>query len=104
MNQYNLFQKLVEQELRVSLTPEHQFNPKRKWRFDYAILSHKVAIEIEGGIYSNGRHTRPKGYIGDMDKYNSAQCLGWIVLRFSSTSIMKKETLDTICDALNIRS
>ena len=65
------------------LIPEFKFHPVRKWRFDWAILEHKIAIEIEGGAYSKGRHTRPIGFINDMEKYNAAAVLGWYVLRYT---------------------
>jgi len=42
-----------------------------------------LAIEIEGGIWSRGRHTRGKGYHQDCEKYNEATILGWRILRFT---------------------
>lgn len=63
-------------------TPEYTFHPHRKWRFDYAWPLHKVAVEIEGGAFTQGRHTRGAGFIADMEKYNAAVLLGWRVLRF----------------------
>ncbi len=59
--------------------PEHRFHPDRKWRFDYAWLKLKVALEIDGGAYSQGRHTRGKGFIKDQEKRNEALLLGWKV-------------------------
>ncbi len=35
---------------------EYRFHPVRKWRFDFALLNQKVAIEFEGGIFINGGH------------------------------------------------
>lgn len=55
----------------------------KDWRFDVAIPSLRIAIEIEGGIHTGGRHTRGKGYAGDVDKYNAATVLGWKVLRYT---------------------
>ena len=46
-----------------------------------------VMIEVEGGIWSNGRHTRGKGYLGDMEKYNAATMMGFQVLRFSTEQV-----------------
>lgn len=62
---------------------EYRFHPERKWRFDFAFPEHKVAVEIEGGVWSHGRHTRGSGFVKDCDKYNSAAILGWRVLRFT---------------------
>lgn len=67
----------------LELIYEYRFHPKRRWRFDLAIPEHKIAIEIEGGAWSNGRHTRGKGFIKDMEKYNAATVLGWKVLRYT---------------------
>ena len=60
---------------------EVRFDPSRRWRFDYASEARRIAIEIEGGVYSRGRHTRPKGFLGDIEKYNAATLQGWRVLR-----------------------
>lgn len=62
--------------------PEYRFAPPRKWRFDYAWLDNKVAVEIEGGLWIQGRHNRAEGMIKDMEKYNMATFLGWKVFRF----------------------
>lgn len=67
----------------------------RKWRFDYVIVADRriegrgVAIEIEGAIWAKGRHTRGKGYQGDLDKYNHATMMGYRVLRFSTEDVLR---------------
>lgn len=61
---------------------EWKFCSDRRWRFDYAFLATNVAIEIEGGMWIRGRHVRPLGYEKDMEKYNRAAELGWLVLRY----------------------
>lgn len=69
---------------------EHRFKPPRRWRFDYANERLMLAIEVEGGIFSRGRHVRGVGYIKDMEKYNAAILLGWRLLRYAphQTAIM----------------
>lgn len=79
---------------------EYRFAPPRKWRFDFAYPKRKLAIEIEGGIWSNGRHTRSSGYIKDMAKYNEAARLGWQVLRFTTEQAKSGYALQVIEDAL----
>jgi very-short-patch-repair endonuclease len=68
---------------------EHRFHPERKWRFDLAWPDRKLAVEVEGGVYANGRHNRGKGYENDAVKYNQAQLLGWRVLRYSTGQAKK---------------
>jgi len=63
------------------LVEEHRFHETRKWRFDFAHLNSKTAIEIEGGVWSGGRHTRGAGYAKDAEKYNEANFAGWAVIR-----------------------
>ena len=75
---------------------EFRFNPKRKWSADFAIPSERLLIEVEGGIFSGGRHTRGAGFMGDMEKYNSAAMLGYRVLRYSPTQL--KEYRKVIAD------
>lgn len=73
--------------LKITFEQEYKFHPKRKWRADFHIVGKKILVEVEGGVWSNGRHTRGKGYIGDMEKYNAAVVMGYQVLRFSTEQV-----------------
>ena len=66
---------------------ELKFHPVRKWRFDFAFPDRMVAVECEGGVWTQGRHTRGSGVVADMEKYNEAACMGWSVFRFDAGSI-----------------
>lgn len=79
---------------------EFRFHPTRKWRFDWCWPDQKFALELEGGVYANGRHTRGKGYENDCRKYNSALLLGWKVLRV--TTGMRPELRDLLVAALSV--
>lgn len=96
MGSYSVFKSYVEQSLGCVLTQEHRFHPKRRWRFDFAIVNKKIAIEVEGGVFTKGRHTRGTGYIKDMEKYNHAVAFGWRVLRFTPNQLMTTECLEII--------
>jgi len=63
---------------------ELKFHPKRKWKFDFAWSKQKVALEIHGGVWSNGHHVRGQGFIDDREKVGAAQELGWIVLEYAT--------------------
>lgn len=73
--------------MKINFEREFKFCPDRKWKADFYLIGRMVLIEVEGGIWSGGRHTRGKGYIGDMEKYNTAQNLGYKVLRFSTEQV-----------------
>lgn len=62
---------------------EYRFSPKRRFRFDLAWPKNKLAVEIDGGVWSGGRHTRGAGFERDAEKLNLAISLGWKVLRFT---------------------
>lgn len=70
-------------------TREHKFCTNRRWRFDFAWVDKKIAVEIEGGVWSGGRHTRGMGFIADCEKYNEALFLGWRVFRLTNESMTK---------------
>ena len=59
---------------------EYRFHPTRQWRFDLAWPDAMLACEIDGGIWTDGRHTRGAGYRNDCIKGNEALLLGWRVL------------------------
>ena len=77
---------------------EYRFHPVRRWRFDFAWPDQKVAVEIEGGVYNGGRHTRGKGFEGDCIKYNTAQLMGWTVLRFTTGQVKDGYAIDTMLE------
>lgn len=70
---------------------EHRFHPVRRWRFDLAIPSRMVAIEVDGGVWSGGRHSGGAGQIKDMEKHNHAAMLGWRILRFTPRQMRESE-------------
>lgn len=72
---------------------EHRFHDKKLWRFDFANLELKLAIEIEGlcAAGQKSRHTTIKGYQNDCEKYNAAALLGWTVLRYTYRTLYQIE-------------
>jgi hypothetical protein len=59
----------------------------KDWRFDFAWPEYLIAIEIEGGQWSNGRHQRGKGFEDDCEKYNAAAFYRWSVFRFTTNMV-----------------
>lgn len=64
---------------------EFRFAVPRRFRADFRFG--KVLVEIEGGEWTRGRHTRGRGFTADCIKYNLATLCGWRVLRFSGEMI-----------------
>ena len=70
-------------------TEEYRFHPVRRWRFDFAYVDRRLAIEIDGGQWKprGGRHASD----GDREKLNAAAVLGWRVLRYSGAMLKNPE-------------
>ena len=66
---------------------EYRFHPVRQWRFDFAIPSARVAVEVNGAVWTNGRHSRGSGLVKEYEKMRAAALLGWRVLPFTSAEI-----------------
>ena len=79
---------------------EFRFHPERRWRFDFAWPDRKVAMEVEGGVWSGGRHTRGAGFEGDCEKYNIAVLAGWKVLRVTARHIKSGAALEWLESSL----
>lgn len=96
----DFFTLLCRSDLKVECVKEHKFHPTRKWRFDYALPEHKIAVEVEGGVWTGGRHTSPKGFLNDMEKYNTATIMGWRVLRTVPDELCSNATLNMIRESI----
>lgn len=68
---------------------EFRFHPTRRWRFDFCWPNERIALEVDGGVWSGGRHTTGKGFEGDCEKVGEAVALGWRVLRVSTGQLNK---------------
>ena len=78
---------------------EQRLVPGRKWAVDFVwpnpkfdllngtinnydlLWYHGLILEVEGGAYKQGRHTRGTGFEGDCEKYNALAALGYRLIR-----------------------
>jgi very-short-patch-repair endonuclease len=79
---------------------EYRFHKERKWRFDFVLPKSRIAIEIEGGIWKRGAHTRGKGFEEDAEKYNAAAKLGFLVLRYSTDMVLAGQAINDVLEML----
>lgn len=96
----DLFTATVRSDLGAECVREYRFHPTRRWRFDYAIPAHRVALEVEGGVWTGGRHISPTGFLGDMEKYNAATLMGWRVFRTTPQALHSAATLAMLREAI----
>lgn len=79
---------------------EYRFHPSRRWRFDYCWPDKHVALEVDGGVWTRGRHTRGSGWLKDTEKLNEAAARGWRLLRTTPDTLCSPETLRVLTLAL----
>jgi len=80
---------------------EYRFHPRRRWRFDLAWPEHRVAVEIQGGIYmAKSGHNTAAGITRDCEKGNEAIVTGWKVLHVTREQIENGAAIDWIRRAL----
>lgn len=80
----------------AAFEPEYRFSPPRRWRFDFAWLALTLACEVEGGLWTRGRHTRGAGYEADCEKYAHALLAGWRVLRVTPRQVASGQAVSWI--------
>ena len=68
---------------------EHQGIEGRKFRFDFAWLKERVAVEVQGSTWVTGGHSTGAGIERDCEKLDLAACAGWRVLLFTSSQIRR---------------
>lgn len=84
----------------VEAVREHEFWPGRKFRFDFAVIPQKLAIEVQGGTRSGGRHTRGDGYERDCEKSAHAVIAGWRVIPVTGEQVTSGKAIQWVLAAL----
>ena len=99
-NKGSVLEREFLSQIRANKLPEPErevfFHPTRKWRFDFCYPDLKLAFEIDGATWSNGRHNRGQGYEDDCVKLNEAALLGWTVLRFTGDMVKDGRALQIV--------
>lgn len=74
----------------------------RKWRFDFVFLKERLAIEVQGGLFSGGRHVRGAALVAEYAKLNAAAELGYRCLFIQPRELCTLETVNLIKRCLGI--
>lgn len=73
----------------------------RRFRVDFCWPQDNLAVEVQGGIWTRGRHARPMGIVKDYEKFNLLTLGGWRVLLLTSLDVQSGKGLKMILDALH---
>jgi hypothetical protein len=85
---------------------EFRFYDGRRYRADFVIFDDvdgpTLLIEVEGGTWVEGRHSRGKGFEADCEKQALAVIAGYRYLRVTSAQVEDGRALDWIRQALGM--
>ena len=87
---------------------EYKFHESRRWRADFMVPYYgwdkttALLIEVEGGAYVQGRHTRGPAFEADCEKYAAAAILGYRVIRVTPRQVEDGRALSWIRQALGL--
>ena len=90
------------------------FAAPRKWRADFGVYEavgrgnpwgpRVLLVEIDGGAFIGGRHSRGTGVEADAEKQSAAAILGYRVVRLTPKQVEDGRGLQWIKQALGIES
>lgn len=63
----------------------------RAWRADFTWPGHRIVLEVQGGAFGGGRHTRGPGYQIDLQKSLLLQADGWLFLALTGKMILQRD-------------
>lgn len=86
----------------IACEREYRWHPTRRFRADFALVAQRILIEAQGGIWTQGRHTRGAGYERDRARSNEAQALGWRVLEVTPAQVRDGSALAMIQRAISV--
>jgi uncharacterized protein (UPF0128 family) len=86
---------------------EFKFHATRKWRFDLAWKRYTdggkhLAVEVQGGIWSGGRHNRGAAMLKEWEKLNEAAAAGWRIMYCQPSDLCTVDFARLVKRALNL--
>jgi hypothetical protein len=71
----------------------------RRWRLDFLVAG-SIAVEVNGGTWSGGRHSRGAGQASDYQKLNRCVLQGWKTLQYTTEQVLAGEAIDDVLEIL----
>lgn len=97
---------VLEFQLRASLAPdfqrEYRFDAQRRFRIDFYFPDQRLAVELDGGGWINGRHSRGAGIESDAEKSALIARLPARLMRVTPTQVKDGRALTWILNALTV--
>lgn len=61
--------------------------PSRRFRCDFVWSDHRLVLEVQGGVFVAGRHSRGIGQVRDMEKFNLLTLAGYRLLQVTPKQV-----------------
>lgn len=90
-----LYSQIYVAELPLPVVQYKPFETDKR-AFDFAWPDRGLLVEVQGGIWAKGAHTRGSGYLRDIIKHNDAVLAGWKVLWFATNHVNRGVALETL--------
>ena len=100
----NLFAFQLDSAGLTGYVREYRAIPGRKFRFDFAFMKERLLVEINGGTYNGGAHSRGVGLNRDYEKGNLAVVNNWRVLSFDTKQVKSGAALEVVEQLINNQS
>ena len=79
---------------------EQRLIPGRQFRCDFVWRDQRLVLEVDGGTWAGGRHTRGSGFQRDCEKTNLLTLEGYRGLRVTEGQVRKGHALEWLRLAL----
>ena len=87
-------------DIRAAHLPEparqYLFHPTRRYRADFCFIPERLLVEVQGGVWVAGRHTRAQGYEDDCRRTCDALEHGWRILPVTPDMVASGEAVARI--------
>jgi hypothetical protein len=82
---------------------QFQVHESRKWQWDFAWPWLRICVDLDGGIYTGGAHSRGARIEKDHEKRNAAAADGWTVLLFGPKAVTSASFVEVLRLAMTMR-
>lgn len=80
--------------------PEARFHETRKWAIDFYWPNERVAVEVDGAIWTGGRHTRGSGWVADAEKRRAMAAAGILLVPITPDDVATGIWVEPVREAM----
>ncbi len=74
---------------------QYECVPGRKFTADFAFPEQRLAVWVEGGVFTGQAHGSVSGILKDIERANAYAIAGWRVMRFSAKDLTARTAAES---------